>query len=238
MDLDFTMEQNDSRAARSAIFCSASAARLNSVSARPTATRDPLAEIYSKLADLGWLGVTIDQDLAARAGDGRRLHLHGGVLRGLAPSVANATTDRCLGRPELRHRRAEAQDPRRHRLRLGRGDRDDLSPRPAPTSASAHHLSRTSYRRLRPQRPEGLLLNAHIDDVDRLPHHQGRRAATRASPHALSRADNPGTVAELIDTLGGRETNDVYLTDGEVGERTPCRARPTTVTWTQLMAGC
>ena len=117
------------------------------------------AEIYSKLAELGWLGVTIDEELGGSGGGMVDACIFmEETSRGLAPINGYATTLIVAGRrPAVRLRRAEAGDPRRHRGRLRRGDRDDRA-RGRLRRRLAHDLRGARQRRLRPQRAEGVLL--------------------------------------------------------------------------------
>ena len=111
--------------------------------------------------------------------DARRLPVHGGDLaRAGADRRLRDDADRRRRHPALRHRRAEAGDPRRHRQRRGRGDRDDRA-RGRLRRRRPHCQRRARRRRLRPQRPEGLLLQRpHLRPrARRLPHHQGREQA-------------------------------------------------------------
>ena len=112
MDFSLTDEQQRLRRRRSATSAGASAARQSSASGSPTATTEAhSAEIYSKMAELGWLGVTIDEQ---HGGSG------GGMVdaclfmeetsRGLAPIGGYGTTLIVAGAvAALRHRRAEGQ---------------------------------------------------------------------------------------------------------------------------------
>ncbi len=238
MDLDFTDEQHDFAAAIRD-FCRRECGtpeqreRLTNGYTEIHSRRDLLEARRPRLARRH------DRRGAGRLGrrDGRRLHLHGGDLPRARPDQRlRHHPDRRRRRPALRHRRAEAQDPRRHRLRLGRGDRDDRA-RGRLRRRLAHHLGRALERRLRPQRPEGLLLERpHLRPRPRrLPHHQGRDQARgplddlrpgrqpRDGDQADRHARRPRDQLPLPHRLRGRPRTPLL---GEVDHG-----------WTQLMAG-
>ena len=127
MDLAFTDEQNDFAAAIRD-FCQRECGtpeqreRLTDGHAEIHS-----AEIYSKLADLGWLGVTIDEELGGSGGGMVDACIFmEETSRGLAPINGYATTLIVAGAVQ----RFGTDEQKRKILggiasRLGRGDRDD-----------------------------------------------------------------------------------------------------------------
>ena len=75
--------------------------------------------LYKKMAELGWLGVTIPEEYGGSGGSyARRLPVHGGDLpRHGADRRLRHHPDRRRRHQALRHRRAEEEDPRRHLVR-------------------------------------------------------------------------------------------------------------------------
>ena len=179
-------------------------------------------EIYEKLAELGWLGVSIDEEYGG-AGGGMVDALH--LPRG---DDARARPDRRLRRqPDrrrrlraLRHRGAEGGDARRHLQRPGRGDRD-VRARGRLRRRQPQVQGRAAERRLRAERPE---------DLDqRRPH---RRPRARRRPLRLVRLQARGPDDDLRPhrRRGDRDQRDPD--DGRQGgqrrlpDRLPRRRRP------------
>ena len=73
-------------------------------------------EIYRRMAELGWLGVTIPEEYGGSCG---------GVARPRSDRRLRDHPDRRGGHPAVRDRGAEARHPRRDRVGDRRGDRDD-----------------------------------------------------------------------------------------------------------------
>ncbi len=195
-------------------------------------------EIYEKLAELGWLGVSIDE---AHGGSGGGMVdaciFLEGTMRGLVPiagygvSLIVAGAYERFGTDEQKEEILGGITPRqgggdrdvRARGRVGR--RQSVLPRRAPE------------RRLRPQRPEDVdLRRAH-----RRPHPAWSPApTTRGSKHeGLTMfsvpTDADGIEIRGIETMGGREVNDVFFTDCYVpDERVLGQVDGG---WMQLMAG-
>ena len=97
-------------------------------------------ELYEKMAELGWLGVSIPEEYGGAGGGVVDLCLLlEETARGLAAGRRlRRHADRRRRLRALRHRGAEAGDPRRHRRRRTSRRSRCPSPRPAPTSAALH----------------------------------------------------------------------------------------------------
>ncbi len=132
------------------------------------------------MAELGWLGVTIPEEYGGSGGSMLDACLFmEETSRGLAPIGGYATTLIVAGATQrFGTEEQKERDPRRHRLRLGRGDRDDRA-RGRLRRRLADREGRARRRRLRHQRPEGLHLQRphRRPRARRLPHHQGREQA-------------------------------------------------------------
>jgi isovaleryl-CoA dehydrogenase len=195
------------------------------------------AEIYSKMAELGWLGVTIDE---ADGGSG------GGMLdaclfmeetsRGLAPINGYATTLIVAGAVQR-----FGNDEQRHEILGGiaSGSVEAIAMTEPEAGSDVGSLT-TSAERV----DGGFVLNgqkvfcsnAHISDKVLVV----CRTTKGESKHdgltmVFVPTDNPKMEITPIDTLGGRETNHLYLTDCEA----PADAVLGEVdqAWMQLMAG-
>ena len=137
-------------------------------------------DVYKKMADLGWLGVTIPEEFGGSGGTylDASLFLEE-TARGMCPIGGYGTTLIVAGATTaLRHRRAEEEDPRRDRLGLRRGHRHDRARgrlrRRQPLHEGRAVLGQRG--RLRHQRAEGVHLERpHLRPrPGRLPHLQGR----------------------------------------------------------------
>ncbi len=124
----------------------------------------------------------------------------------------------------VRDRGAEAGDPRRRRRRPRRGDRD-VRARGRVGRRQPVLPGRARQRRLRDQRPE---------DVDhrrprgrphpaRVPHEPHRQQA-RGADDDLGPAGVDGLEIRGIDTMGGREVNDMFFTDCHDARPSGCSA--------------
>ena len=195
------------------------------------------AEIYSKMADLGWLGVTIDE---AHGGSG------GSMLdaclfmeetsRGLAPINGYATTLIVAGAVD----RFGSEEQKREILGgIASGSVEAIAMTEPEAGSDVGSLT-TSAERVN----GGFVINgqkvfcsnAHISD------HVLVVCRTRKGENkhqGLSmifvETDNPQLEIKPIDTLGGRETSHLYLSDCEA----PAEAVLGEVdqAWMQLMAG-
>jgi alkylation response protein AidB-like acyl-CoA dehydrogenase len=195
------------------------------------------AEIYSKMAELGWLGVTIDE---ADGGSG------GGMLdaclfmeetsRGLAPINGYATTLIVAGAVQ----RFGSDEQRREILGgIASGSVEAIAMTEPEAGSDVGSLTTTAERV-----DGGFVLNgqkvfcsnAHISDhvlvVCRTTKGQSKHDGLTM---VFVPTDNPNMEIAPIDTLGGRETNHLYLTDCEA----PADAVLGQVdqAWMQLMAG-
>ena len=237
MELDFTDEQRDFAAAIRD-FC---ARECGTPEQRERLTNGHTelhsAEIYSKLADLGWLGVTIDEELGGSGGGMVDACIFmEETSRGLAPINGYATT--------LIVARAVqnfgTDDQKRKILGgIASGSVEAIAMTEPEAGSDVGSLTTSAERSNGGYVLNGQKVfcsNAHLSDHVLIV----CRTTKGDSKHdGLSmlfvEAGNPGMELKPIDTLGGRETNYVYLTDCEVpadallGEQDQG--------WTQLMAG-
>ena len=195
------------------------------------------AAIYSKMADLGWLGVTIDED---HGGSG------GGMLdaclfmeetsRGLAPINGYATTLIVAGAVQ----RFGSDEQRREILGgIASGSVEAIA-MTEPEAGSDVGSLRTSAERVN----GGFVINgqkvfcsnAHISDHVLVVCRTGKGETKHEGLSMIFvPTDHPQMEITPIDTLGGRETSYLYFTDCEA----PADAVLGEVdqAWMQLMAG-
>jgi len=195
------------------------------------------AEIYSKMADLGWLGVTIDED---HGGSG------GGMLdaclfmeetsRGLAPINGYATTLIVAGAVQ----RFGNDEQRREILGgIASGSVEAIAMTEPEAGSDVGSLT-TSAARVN----GGFVINgqkvfcsnAHISDHVLVVCRTGKGETKHEGLSMIFvPTDNPQMEITPIDTLGGRETSYLYFTDCEA----PADAVLGEVdqAWMQLMAG-
>jgi len=195
------------------------------------------AEIYSKMADLGWLGVTIDED---HGGSG------GGMLdaclfmeetsRGLAPINGYATTLIVAGAVQ----RFGNDEQRREILGgIASGSVEAIAMTEPEAGSDVGSLT-TSAARMN----GGFVINgqkvfcsnAHISDHVLVVCRTGKGETKHEGLSMIFvPTDNPQMEITPIDTLGGRETSYLYFTDCEA----PADAVLGEVdqAWMQLMAG-
>jgi len=195
------------------------------------------AEIYSKMADLGWLGVTIDED---HGGSG------GGMLdaclfmeetsRGLAPINGYATTLIVAGAVQ----RFGSDEQRREILGgIASGSVEAIA-MTEPEAGSDVGSLKTSAEHVN----GGFVINgqkvfcsnAHISDHVLVVCRTGKGETKHEGLSMIFvPTDNPQMEITPIDTLGGRETSYLYFTDCEA----PADAVLGEVdqAWMQLMAG-
>ena len=195
------------------------------------------AEVYSKMADLGWLGVTIDED---HGGSG------GGMLdaclfmeetsRGLAPINGYATTLIVAGAVQ----RFGNDEQRREILGAIASGSVEAIAMTEPEAGSDVGSLRTSAERVN----GGFVINgqkvfcsnAHISDHVLVVCRTGKGETKHEGLSMIFvPTDNPQMEITPIDTLGGRETSYLYFTDCEA----PADAVLGEVdqAWMQLMAG-
>ena len=193
--------------------------------------------IYSKMAELGWLGLTIPEQYGGSGGTMLDACLFmEETSRGMAPIGGYATTLIVAGATKrFGTDDAEEGDPRRHRQGLGGGDRDDRA-RGRLGRRLAQHRGEALQRRLPDQWSEGLHLERpHLRPrPGRLPDHQGRVKHEGLSMIFVPRGAD-GMEVNPIDTMGGRETNTLYFSDCEVPE--DALLGEIDQGWVQLMAG-
>jgi isovaleryl-CoA dehydrogenase len=195
------------------------------------------AEIYSKMADLGWLGVTIDEK---HGGSG------GGMVdaclfmeetsRGLAPIGGYGTTLIVAGAVERFGSEEQKQDILGG---IAKGSVEAIA-MTEPESGSDVGSLQTSAERVN----GGFVINgqkvfcsnAHIADhvlvVCRTTKGESKHEGLTM---IFVPTDNSKMEIQPIDTMGGRETNYLYLTDCEVPEDAVLGR--VDQGWAQLMAG-
>ena len=195
------------------------------------------AEVYKKMADLGWLGVTIPEEVGGSGGGMVDACLFmEETSRGLAPIGGYATTLIVAGAVQR-----FGSDEQKARILGGiaAGSVEAIA-MTEPEAGSDVGALATSAERVN----GGFVLNgqkvfcsnAHISDHVLV---VARTSKGESKHQGLSMifvpTDNPGMEIKPIDTLGGRETNYLYLTDCEA----PADAVLGEVDqgWTQLMAG-
>jgi len=195
------------------------------------------AEIYSKLADLGWLGVTIDEELGGSGGGMVDACIFmEETSRGLAPINGYATTLIVAGAVQ----RFGTPEQKREILGGIAGGSVEAIAMTEPEAGSDVGSLTTSAERAN----GGFVLNgqkvfcsnAHIADhvlvVCRTTRGESKHDGLSM---VFVESNNPGLEREPIDTLGGRETSHLYLTGCEVGE--DAVLGEVDQGWTQLMAG-
>jgi alkylation response protein AidB-like acyl-CoA dehydrogenase len=237
MDFSFTDEQRDFAAAIRD-FCARECGKPEQRERLTNGyTEQHSKEIYAKLADLGWLGVSIDE---AYGGAG------GGMVdacifmeetsRGLAPVNAYATT---LIVAKAVQRFGTEEQKRRILGGIASGSVEAIAMTEPESGSDVGSLVTAA------ERVDGgfvingqkvFISNAHLSDHVLV---VCRTSAGESKHDGLSMlfvpTDNPRMEIKPIDTLGGRETNHLYLTDCEV----PAEALLGELDrgWTQLMAG-
>jgi alkylation response protein AidB-like acyl-CoA dehydrogenase len=237
MDFSFSDEQNDFAAAIRD-FCARECGTAEQ-RARLTNGYTELhsVEIYSKMAELGWLGLTIDEELGG-AGGGMvdACIFMEETSRGMAPIGGYGTTLIVAGAVG----RFGTDEQRRKILGGIAGGSVEAIAMTEPEAGSDVGSLTTSAERVN----GGFVLNgqkvfcsnAHISDHVLV---VCRTSKGESKHEGLSMifvpTDDPRMEIKPIDTLGGRETNHLYLSDCEV----PADALLGEVDqgWTQLMAG-
>ncbi len=194
-------------------------------------------EIYSKMAELGWLGVTIDEAVGGSGGGMVDACLFmEETSRGMAPIGGYGTTLIVAGAVQR-----FGSDAQKEQILGGiaRGTVEAIAMTEPEAGSDVGALS-TSAQRVN----GGYVLNgqkvfcsnAHISDHVLV---VCRTTKGESKHEGLSMifvpTSNPAMEIKPIDTLGGRETNHLYLSDCEA----PAEALLGEVdqAWTQLMAG-
>ena len=195
------------------------------------------AEIYSKMAELGWLGLTIDERWGGSGGGMLDACLFmEETSRGLVPINGYATTLIVAGAV---NRFGTEEQKRRILGGISAGSVEAIAMTEPEAGSDVASLRTTAE-----QVDVGFVLNgqkvfcsnAHIADhvlvVCRTTRGQSKHEGLTM---VFVPADDPRMDVKPIDTMGGRETNHLYLSDCEV----PAEAVLGEVdqAWTQLMAG-
>ena len=237
MDLDFTDEQNDFAAAIRDFCCRECGTPEQRERLTNGHTEIHSAEIYSKLADLGWLGVTIDEELGGSGGGMVDACIFmEETSRGLAPVNGYATT---LIVARAVQNFGTDEQKRKILGGIASGSVEAIAMTEPEAGSDVGALTTSAERSNGGYVLNGQKVfcsNAHISDHVLI---VCRTTKGESKHEGLSmlfvEADNPGMELKPIDTLGGRETNYVYLTDCEVGE--DALLGEADHGWTQLMAG-
>jgi isovaleryl-CoA dehydrogenase len=195
------------------------------------------SEVYSKMAQLGWLGVTIDERYGGSGGGMLDACLFmEETSRGLAPINGYATTLIVAGATQ----RFGTDEQKREILGgIASGSVEAIAMTEPEAGSDVGSLA-TSAERVN----GGFVINgqkvfcsnAHISDHVLV---VCRTTKAESKHEGLTMifvsADNPGMEAQPIDTLGGRETSYLYFTDCEAPE--DAVLGEVDAGWTQLMAG-
>jgi isovaleryl-CoA dehydrogenase len=195
------------------------------------------AEIYKKMADLGWLGLTIDEELGGSGGGMVDACVFmEETARGLAPIGGYGTTLIVAGAVQ----RFGTDEQKRKILGGIAGGSVEAIAMTEPESGSDVGSLTTTAERVN----GGYVLNgtkvfcsnAHISDHVLV---VARTSKGESKHEGLSMifvpTDNPNMEIKPIDTMGGRETNYLYLTDCEAPE--DAVLGQVDAGWMQLMAG-
>jgi isovaleryl-CoA dehydrogenase len=195
------------------------------------------AEIYKKMADLGWLGLTIDEELGGSGGGMVDACVFmEETARGLAPIGGYGTTLIVAGAVQ----RFGTDEQKREILGGIAGGSVEAIAMTEPESGSDVGSLTTTAERVN----GGYVLNgtkvfcsnAHISDHVLV---VARTSKGESKHEGLSMifvpTDNPNMEIKPIDTMGGRETNYLYLTDCEAPE--DAVLGQVDAGWMQLMAG-
>lgn len=223
----FTPEQEDFAAAVRE-FCRREVKR----SEEPT---DP--EVYARMAELGWLGVSIAEDYGGAGGGmvDACLFLEE-TMRGGAPIGAYGTTLIVAGAYE----RFGSEDQKQAMLGgIARGAIEAIAMSEPGAGSDVGALQ------CRARREDGhyvldgqktWISNAHVADHILV---IARTDASGSKHEGLTMLEVPSDTAGMeirgIDTMGGRETNDVFFTDARVPAENVVGVEGRA--WTQLMAG-
>ena len=195
------------------------------------------AELYRKIAELGWLGVTIPEEYGGSGGTMLDACLFmEETSRGLAPIGGYATTLIVAGAT----RRFGSEDQKQRILGgISKGSVEAIAMTEPESGSDVGSLSTEAVRSnggfvINGQKV--FISNAHISDHVLVV----CRTTKGANKHeGLSMifvpAGTPGMEMKPIDTMGGRETNTLYFNDCEIPEDQVLGQ--VDQGWTQLMAG-
>jgi isovaleryl-CoA dehydrogenase len=195
------------------------------------------AELYSKMAELGWLGLTIPEEFGGSGGGMVDACLFmEETSRGLAPIGGYGTTLIVAGATQ---RFGTAQQKREILGGIARGSVEAIAMTEPEAGSDVGSLT-TSAERV----DGGFVINgqkvfcsnAHISDHVLVV----ARTTKRESKHEgltmiFVPTDNPRMEVKPIDTLGGRETSHLYFSDCEAPE--DAVLGEVDAGWMQLMAG-
>ena len=205
----------------------------------PTATRSPTTRrSTSSSAELGWLGVSIPEDYGgAGGGDGRpRASSSRRSMRGLVPIAGFGVSLIVAGAYE-RFGTEEQKQEILGGIAGGRVEAIAMSEPEAGSDVGALSCkAERQRRRLRGQRPEDLDLRRppRRPHPARRPHRQlGLQA--RGPDDVLGPDRRRGLEIRGIETMGGKEVNDVFFTDCHVAAERVLGEEGNG--WMQLMAG-
>ena len=195
------------------------------------------AELYRKIAELGWLGVTIPEEYGGSGGTMLDACLFmEETSRGLAPIGGYATTLIVAGATK----RFGSEDQKQRILGgISKGSVEAIAMTEPESGSDVGSLSTEAVRSnggfvINGQKV--FISNAHISDHVLVV----CRTTKGANKHeGLSMifvpAGTPGMEMKPIDTMGGRETNTLYFNDCEIPEDQVLGQ--VDQGWTQLMAG-
>jgi isovaleryl-CoA dehydrogenase len=195
------------------------------------------AEIYSKMAELGWLGLTIPEEVGGSGGGMVDACLFmEETSRGLAPIGGYGTTLIVAGAVQ----RFGTDEQRREILGgIARGAVEAIAMTEPEAGSDVGSLSTSAERANGGYVLNGQKVfcsNAHISDHVLV---VARTSKGDSKHEGLSMifvpTDHPGMEIKPIDTMGGRETNHLYLTDCEAPE--DAVLGQVDQGWMQLMAG-
>jgi isovaleryl-CoA dehydrogenase len=195
------------------------------------------AEIYSKMAELGWLGLTIPEEVGGSGGGMVDACLFmEETSRGLAPIGGYGTTLIVAGAVQ----RFGSDEQRREILGgIARGAVEAIAMTEPEAGSDVGSLSTSAERANGGYVLNGQKVfcsNAHISDHVLV---VARTSKGDSKHEGLSMifvpTDHPGMEIKPIDTMGGRETNHLYLTDCEAPE--DAVLGQVDQGWMQLMAG-
>lgn len=195
------------------------------------------AELYAKYADLGWAGISIPEEYGGAGGSAVDMCVViDESMRGLIPINGMATTVIVASAYE----RFATEEQRKTVLGgIARGEVDAISMSEPEAGSDVGNV------RCRATRTEnGWVVNgqktwcsnAHFADRILL---IARTSQTDNKHHGLTMFNipkgTPGLETRRIDTLGGREVNDLFFTDCELSE--DAVVGEVDAAWKQLMAG-
>ena len=195
------------------------------------------AELYSKIAELGWLGVTIPEEYGGSGGTMLDACLFmEETSRGLAPIGGYATTLIVAGATK----RFGSEDQKERILGgISKGSVEAIAMTEPESGSDVGSLSTEAVRSnggfvINGQKV--FISNAHISDhvlvVCRTTKGENKHEGLSM---IFVPAGTPGMEMKPIDTMGGRETNTVYFNDCEIP--TEQVLGEIDQGWTQLMAG-